>query len=154
MAANGRAIGVALVALALAGCSDRAVAVRGKVTYQGKPLAGGSVTLVGPTGLVYAGAVQADGTYTIDGVPAGSVKIGVTGPPNRSAAKPAPGGRDGGRGGDVTSRGAPDGAAPAPPPPAPTAGPSVSVPAQFADPNASGLTGTVESGKPLDIDVK
>jgi len=153
MTSYGRAFAVAWLALAVAGCGDRAVAVRGKVTYQGKPLTGGSVTLVGPTGLVYSGAVQPDGTYAIEGVPAGSVKVGVTGPPARATAKPAPGGRDGGRGGDATSRGAPDAAAPAPTPAAPS-GPSVSVPPQFADPNGSGLTATVEAGKPLDIDVK
>ena len=142
-----------------AGCGGTSkTSVKGKVTYAGKPLAWGMVTLVSADGATAAGFIDHDGNYSVDGVPTGPVKIGVDSP------DPAQESRSASRGGDAgkdkkDSLGIEDPRAhlkqdlppdrPKPPP-----GKWFPIPEKFADPNSSGLTGTVESGKPLNIDLK
>jgi hypothetical protein len=130
-----------------AGCGSR-TAVTGKVTFRGAPVSGGSVTLVASDGTAYAGTIQTDGTYSIPDVPTGSVRIGVVGPGRTGAVSRAgPSGRaDAG----AIGRGkAPDG------PPQETKAPAgPAIPDTYLDPRTSGLTGTVKSGEPLNIDLK
>src|SRR5439155_8044348 len=94
---------VALVLTGLSGCGGTAD-VTGKVSYKGKLLASGTVSMVGPDGLVRQGIINGDGTYAIAGVAAGKVQLGVSSPRPGGAER---GGRRGGRG----IRRAPDGAA-------------------------------------------
>lgn len=49
----------------------------GRVAHNGKALVGGSVTLVGEGGTRVTGRINPDGTYKIDEVPVGLVKIAV-----------------------------------------------------------------------------
>src|SRR5262245_6632828 len=62
------------------GCGSGKADVAGKVTYNGKPLATGTVSMVGPDGIIRQGAINADGTYQVTGVAAGKVQIGVLSP--------------------------------------------------------------------------
>jgi hypothetical protein len=73
---------VLLVAVAAGGCGRKTAVVRGKVTYEGKPLTMGSVILVDEGGRFSArGPIQPDGTYEIANAPTGKVKMGVSNPP-------------------------------------------------------------------------
>jgi hypothetical protein len=68
-------LGLSLLLLA-AGCGSRGT-VSGKVLYKGKPLTGGHVVFLHQKGS-FTTAIQEDGSYSIDRVPSGPVKIAVT----------------------------------------------------------------------------
>jgi hypothetical protein len=131
-----RVAAAALLVLSLvtAGCGGSPTDVSGKVTCKGRPLSVGSVTLIGSNGVVYGGEIQPDGTYTIPNVRTGEVKIAVTAP-KPGLNKPPP---FGGKGAER---------------PRAAASSDPEVPIEYADPETSGLKGTVERGKPLDIDI-
>jgi hypothetical protein len=110
----------------------------GRVTYKGQPLQFAAIVITGAGG-TGGGALNQDGTYRADNLPLGEVKIGV----DTDAAR-----------GDfqsvvmAASYKGPDanGAGKAPK--------FVSVPAKFADPEASGLTTTIKPGaNTFDIDI-
>ena len=50
------------------------------MTYQGKPLRMGSINVVGGDGLIRAGTIQDDGSYTVTGISTGTIKIAVSSP--------------------------------------------------------------------------
>lgn len=83
---GGLVLGLLVVAV---GCGpnykNRAV-VKGKVTYDGKPLTVGSVTFYGKDNITGSASIEKDGTYAINDAPVGDVKITVFVP------KPPPGG--------------------------------------------------------------
>jgi len=172
---SGRLSRVAAVTLGLcavvglSGCGGN-TSVSGKITHAGKPVVWGSVTLVDQAGEFHQGNIQPDGTYTIDSVPVGAVKIGVTSPKpagesGGKGGKTAPeggGGKTGPARGGVGGGGLEDprskhqqepGGTPNHAPPGPPAGAWFTIPDKVRDPMTSGLTGTVTPGKPLDIDI-
>jgi hypothetical protein len=63
--------------LALAGCAEGRADVTGKVMHRGKTVLWGTVILQGPDGIPITGMIQPDGTYTVQGVAAGKVLLGV-----------------------------------------------------------------------------
>jgi hypothetical protein len=156
----------------LGGCGPSTTTVKGKVTHKGKPVVWGSVTLADAKGQYHQGEIELDGSYTIDNVPVGQVKIGVYSPKpddgtgrgkGRGAASTA-----GSKGGAQAEKGAGEledprekffaqqggkkNATPERPKPAP--GQWFPIPDKATDPLTSGMTGTVKAGEPLDIDVK
>jgi len=75
---------VSAVTLFLAGCGvgqPRTAVVRGKVTYQGKPVPGGTILFTPTSGPPATGGIQPDGSYTLttfrkgDGAVPGSHKV-------------------------------------------------------------------------------
>jgi hypothetical protein len=126
----------ALFALA-PGCGPGTATVAGKVTYQGKPVVWGSVTLKAADGSVHQIGLNADGTYRLDRVPVGPAKVGVSSP------DPAPSAR---------AKSLEDARVPAGPPPLPP-GAWFPLPAKYADPATSGVTVQVGGG-PGDIELK
>lgn len=70
-------VGMSLL-LSAAGCGSRGT-VSGKVLYKGKPLPGGGVIFIHDRG-AFSSPIQEDGSYRIDKVPVGPVKITLTGP--------------------------------------------------------------------------
>ena len=123
--------------LAIAGCGPATTTVAGKVTYQGKTVVWGSVTLIASDGTVHQVGIGTDGTYTLPKVPLGSAKVGV-----ESSAPPT--GRTGERG---DARGS---VAPPPPPP----GAWFAIPVTLSDPMKSGVVLDIRSGLPADIELK
>jgi len=90
--------GLATVAFALAGCGAGTGELSGTVTHKGKPVASGSVTVVGPDGMPRGAAIGPDGQYALGGLSVGEVKITVTSP--NPATIGAPTRRIGTRGAD------------------------------------------------------
>jgi hypothetical protein len=140
---------IAASVFAVAGCNGSTADVKGKVTFNGKPVVYGTVVLVGADGLARSGAIQPDGSYRVKDVPVGTARVAVTSPrpPGSAPAKKAIE-----RGADVTD----DKPQPEPPPPAP---PEViqnwiSLPEKYGDPSKSEVTVTVKSGEPADIVLK
>jgi hypothetical protein len=55
-----------LVPLALTGCGGEKLAqVSGRITVDGKPVPGGTISFVPPTGKAAVGSISPDGTYTL-----------------------------------------------------------------------------------------
>ena len=69
-------IGWWVLMLLLAGCG-RSANVTGKVTYQARSVCYGTVILVSADKKVRSGVIEPDGSYTVEGVPLGDVKIAV-----------------------------------------------------------------------------
>ncbi len=127
-----------LVLLALApGCGPRTATAAGKVTYRGKPVVWGSVTLKASDGSFHQIGLNLDGTYRLDGVPVGPAAVGVSSP------DPAPSAR---------AKALSDPRVPAGPPPVPP-GAWFPLPPKYADPATSGVTVQVGGG-PGDIDLQ
>jgi hypothetical protein len=103
------------------GCGGKAT-VSGKVSYQGRTVTYGSVLILGSDKKTRFGVIQPDGSYTVEGVTPGAVKIGVI---SRDPAKPAS-------------------KVPASARATPTWFP---LPPKFEDPATSGIVGTVGSGR-------
>jgi hypothetical protein len=135
-----RRVSAALLLLSLglgaAGCGS-AASVSGKVSYKGAPVKGGTVTFYNASNWTGTSPIGADGSYKIDKVPSGTVKITV----ETKSAKPNP----------MASR------MPKPPKDAPVPPGSmyegggdpdryVAIPDKYADKEQSGLTYDVKSG--------
>jgi hypothetical protein len=106
------------------------------VTYQGKPVVWGSVTLKAADGSIHQIGINLDGTFRLDRVPVGPAQVGVSSP------DPAPSPR---------AKALADPRTPAVPPPLPP-GAWFPLPAKYADPATSGVTVQVGGG-PTDIDL-
>jgi hypothetical protein len=125
---------LASIVVGLAGCGGGKADVTGKVSYKGKLLTTGTVSMVGPDGMVKQGLIAADGTYAVAGVAAGNVQIGV--------ASPRPGGdsRAPRRPGPASRLAAPN---------AGVAGDAANwfpIPDTYLEPTTSGLATTLKSG--------
>lgn len=138
-----------MLTLTLLGCSNGEVPVNGKATFQGKPIVYGTVVVVDSTGIPKAGSIKPDGSFTIASVKPGTVKIAVTSqaPPGANAGKAA---KKVGRDAD-DDRTPEDSNA--------TVNPEVAknwfpLPQKYGYPDESGITMTVTSGQPLNIDLK
>lgn len=137
---------VVLATLAFTGCGPPTADLTGKITYQGKPVVYGSVVVIDASGTTKSGTIQPDGSYRIDNVRVGSVKVAVSSPP--PPGTPAVGKQD--------PRDTSDKPPEPPPPPAP---PEViknwvQLPNKYGDPTQSGLTGEAKSGEPLNFELK
>jgi len=133
----------AVMPLGLAGCSGASVGtVTGKVyTKDGKVVKGGYVTfLTADKQVSRLSSIGEDGSYTIDQIPAGDVKIGVETESVRQAAS---------RPSNRPPKDAPAGAGNTNQPanPADLAKRYVKINPKYADADQSGLTYTVKGGK-------
>lgn len=130
---------VVLFLAAASGCGSSVGSLSGKVTYQGKTVASGTVMVIGSDGIPRYGKIETDGAYKIDDVPPGPVKVTVNSPnpvpdPAQVAAaqaRPKRGGRE--QTNPIT---------------APTSDPKLwfEIPAKYGDPNTSGKETTVKGG--------
>jgi hypothetical protein len=69
-----------VISLALAGYGSGTGAVKGRVTFRGKPVVSGAVVLLGANNKVVSGPLDTEGRYTINGVPLGKVQVAVVSP--------------------------------------------------------------------------
>lgn len=125
------------------GCGSTPGTVTGKVYFKDQPLKGGNVTfLTADKKVSQMAKIGEDGSYTIDKIPAGPVKIGVETKSLKQSASvprysPPPGmsspNKTGGDPKEILKR-------------------YVAIPEKYADPLESGLEYTVQSGnQPWDI---
>lgn len=121
------------------GCGGPAKStVSGKVTYQGKAMPAGFVTFVPANGAPLHAEIQSDGSYRLNNVPLGTVKIAVK--PQEGQEMPTAMPRDPKNYGKFKA--------------AATERKS-SIPDKYTDPEQSGLTYTVTQGSQQhDIDLK
>jgi hypothetical protein len=70
-------LGLCCLALAASGCGARTGTLSGKVSYQGKPVTRGTVTLFCADGHILSGFISPEGTYSIPRVPLGDARITV-----------------------------------------------------------------------------
>ena len=111
------------------------VGLAGTVTHKGKPVAWGSVSLVAADGSAHSAELGRDGRFSVANVPTGPARVGVSSP------DPYPDGRKAKYEGRYKPPAdLPDGA-------------WFPLPAQYADPQKSGLTLQV-GGSPADLDLK
>ena len=140
-----RVIVAAAVLAAVAGCGGTYTDVSGKVSYQGRPVVYGTVSVIGPDRKTYYGVINQDGTFTVAHVPTGAVKLGVYSPdpyfePPISAEQKA----------KVEELRRTSGI---PIPPKPPKGKWFRLPGKYADPVSSGLTAEV-SAAPAAVDLR
>lgn len=72
-------LALAAAALVLAGCGGKGQ-VSGKVNYKGKPLPTGTITFYDRANRAVSSAIQKDGSYSVEQVAAGPVKVSVVMP--------------------------------------------------------------------------
>ena len=134
---------IAVTALLTSGCGSNTSTVVGKVTYQGKPAAGGSVILYCPDKQIVRGIIGQDGTYSIPNVPCGQAIVTVQSP----ARAPA--------GLRMQQSLPPSSGGPAPPIVAAHDTGTVLIPQRYGLPEESGLSVVVDRGQvTYDLDLK
>jgi hypothetical protein len=74
-----RLVAAAIVLAAASGCGGTAT-LSGKVSYKGQPVLSGSVIVLLADGTARESVIQPDGTYTVEGVSRGRVRLGVFSP--------------------------------------------------------------------------
>ena len=69
-----------VLVVAVSGCGGNTATLNGKVTYRGRAVTSGSVIVVNADGTAESGVIQSDGSYTVEHVKLGPVKVGVLSP--------------------------------------------------------------------------
>ena len=147
-----------LVIALVEGCGAGQGDIHGQVKYQGKVVSRGSVVMVGGDRRPLVGRIESDGTYSLKGVPAGLVRIGVLSPSPGAAAnslRRAPQNRKGPAdlkakfGSQVAHGEEPGTAANA------ARGKWFPLPSEYEDPDTSGLTTEIRRGdNTFDIELR
>jgi hypothetical protein len=81
-------LAAACLILGITGCGKGSSTVSGTVKLEGKPLRFGSVTMMGEDRIPHTGEITREGTYTVEGVPYGEVRVAVSSPDPQSAGPP------------------------------------------------------------------
>jgi hypothetical protein len=138
------AVGMVLALVASSGCGGGTCDVSGVVKLNGKAVGGGQISFKGGKGNKAVGAeINADGTFTVLGAPTGTVKVGVSWRDTdaetqwfRDVSAASKGGAD--KKG-VMPKGNPD--------------QFMKVPAKYGDPEGSGITIDLKSGKNEGVEI-
>lgn len=69
-----------VVTFPAAGCGKSYADLTGRVTYRGRPVVYGVVSVVASDHMTYYGTIQTDGTYSVRHIPVGPVRLGVYSP--------------------------------------------------------------------------
>jgi hypothetical protein len=142
------ALAVSLLAVS-AGCSSKGT-VSGKVLFQGKPLTGGMVQIINAKTGSLSSPIGEDGSYQFTDVPAGEVKVSVTGPAPEPEGRDLPPGLDMAKiresNPGVSDEGIMSKMGMRPPSRGKSRAVAVSLPEKYSNPDESGLTFTVTGG--------
>lgn len=138
---GGLVTGFALLVLAT-GCQGSGT-VTGKVRHRAKPVVWGTVSMIASDDLQYSGQITLEGTYKIENVPNGPVKILV--------ASPDPDPNNGGNAGANSL--AAEAQARFPGPPKPPPGAWFPIPAEYSDLEQTTLKGTVRADTTIDLNL-
>ena len=78
------------LSLLICGCVEKTgtATVSGRVTFEGKPVAWGSVVAVAENHEEFQATIHPDGTYELNGVPLGTLRVMVRQPPRKTLEKP------------------------------------------------------------------
>jgi hypothetical protein len=128
-----RAVRLLLAALlaAACGCGNTAT-VSGKVAYHDRPVVYGSVIILSADHTAHSGVIKPDGSYAVEGVHPGEVKVGVISRDPSKAPRGTVGAKEAAAGGNWFP-----------------------LPRELEDPETSGLSYTVGAGGVRqDIDLK
>jgi hypothetical protein len=114
------------------GCGAGSAELSGKVSFNGRHLASGSVVIVGHDGLPRYGNIEPDGSYKVEHLSSGMIRIGVSSPnPNADLPRDL---RQSKLGGSTdASADIPEG--------------WFEIPAKYFDPESSGLTLELKRGQ-------
>lgn len=88
-----RRAGVAVVIavlLVVPGCGVPRARVHGTLKYEGKPLGGAIITFFSADNATFTARTRSDGTYQVDRVPQGTVRVSVQIPKRRPKPRPDP----------------------------------------------------------------
>lgn len=134
---------LALTATLISGCGAGKGSLEGKITYKGKPLPVGTVSVFAEGNQVFSGKIEPNGSYRVVDVPAGKATVTVATPPPVPVAfvpavKPPP----------IMDPNYPKEMLPTPP------GKTVPIPRRYADPTEPALTVTIEHGKATTFDIE
>lgn len=128
--------------LALSGCGPKKGTVSGNVTFGGKPVVWGTVSLFASDNVQYTGQITPEGTYSIPDVPNGPVRITVASPNPDGAARGGAAAVRSAEGNNVD--GSPGQALPA-------KGDWLAIPEKYGIPDQSGLTGEVKKNTVINL---
>ncbi|MFM7113438.1 MAG: hypothetical protein ACKO26_20045 [Planctomycetota bacterium] len=135
---------VGMLICMMSGCGSYGSA-SGTVTYKGKKVTSGGVTLIASDNLPYSSLISSDGTFKIEKVPTGSVKIGVNSP------NPSSDFRQKARSASAASEALKSSPSATSNVPAKSWFP---LPDKYSDPLNSGLTDTIKGDSTIMIDLK
>ena len=130
-------LAIAAVLVAVAGCGRPPADVTGSVSYRGRPVVYGTVSIIAADQMTYYATIQTDGTFAVPGIPAGPARLGVYSPdpyfepPIPPAMKARYAEAQRAAGGPVL--------------PKPPKGQWVRLPPKYTDPVSSGLTAEVSA---------
>jgi hypothetical protein len=71
---------LAVPLLFLCGCGKNKGSVKGKITFDGKPVIFGTIVVADESYRDYRGKIESDGSYALEGVPHGTLKIAIFSP--------------------------------------------------------------------------
>jgi hypothetical protein len=138
-----------MIPLLIIGCGPAVIDVTGTVSFNGKPVVYGTVVVIGSDGIPKNATIAPDGTFRLEGIKPGPVRIAVTSPKppglKRSGEKTKADddGLDGRRPADANDSVDPkvrDG--------------WMELPDRYGFPDTSGLETEIEKGKELNLDLK
>jgi hypothetical protein len=146
-----RPAGIFCLLVVVTGCSSYG-SISGKVTYQNRPLTGGTVLFTSSSGKgSQSSPIREDGSYTITKMPIGLAKVAI-----QSASGQQSKGIKGPPAGMMPKAGQmPEGVKSGVYNPSATKGPGEDIPDKYGDPEVSGLTFQVKGGaQTFDIPLK
>jgi hypothetical protein len=130
--------------LFLTGCGGKGT-VTGTVRHRAKPVVWGTVSMIASDDMQYTGPIELDGTYKVENVPNGAVKILVSSPDPLGARDNQP--NPTALGDFAAPPSTPDG------PPRPAPGAWFPIPLEYSDLEKTSLKGTVRYDTTIDLNL-
>ncbi len=145
---------VALFVLWSAGCGVRSSRVHGTVSFQGKPLANGSIIFLS-NGRAYPARIGSDGSYSLPSLPHGHIEVAVQVEEPRTPPRPPPDLNKAQNNKAMAEMAADDAAKQKGRGAQSPAGPTLELPGKYTEPTTSGLSFELDSDeKEYSVDLR